>query len=460
MTFYAFGINYQTAPAEVREAFSLTDGQKRSFYERLVLSDHAEVLLLSTCNRTEVYLFGRAADLERVRTSVEDVAGQSWPHGNDFLFEDEAAVRHVLQVTAGLRSMVLGDAQIVSQVKDAYRVAVEMDQVSSVLHRLVHSAFRAAKRVATETTLIGGATSVSSAAVAMARAYFEGRMGRSMRGATALVIGAGEMGRLAAKSLMRFKLGALQITNRTPERAASIAAIVGGKAIPWEDRHAAAASADIVVVATGAPTPVLALPGFSGIAGADPTLLIDIAVPRNIDPALDDLPGFRVLEFNALEKWTRLTDQSRQAQIPDATRICDEVLAEFVSWMFNQQALQPVVQAIRDSFETIRQQEIERYGHRFVSADRDEVDRLTRSIMQKLLAVPVVRLKSSGPDSLDFARGVRLLEMLFSRPGCDGSAEESKLDNMPEEIAPSCPWTYLSANPLPETTPATEIEGL
>ncbi|HET6568555.1 MAG TPA: glutamyl-tRNA reductase [Rhodothermales bacterium] len=422
MTFFAFGINHETAPVEVREAFAVSEEARRAFYRRLALPDSAELILLSTCNRTEGYLFGTEADVAAVTNLLSASAGQPWPEREAFRYQDEDAIRHLLQVACGLRSMVLGDAQILAQVKDAYRIAVEEERVGTVLHRLLHSTFRAAKRVAAETALSSGAASISSAAVALARTRLEQAGRGGLDGARVLILGTGKMGRLALQSLSRFDLAGLSVANRSRERAALVAEVAGADVVDWEARHAAAAAADVVIVATGSDKPVLYADRLSAKSEHDAgTLLIDIAVPRNVDEAVAALPGYTVLELNALHAWTQQVDRTRRAEVPRAEQICEELLAEFVSWMFHQQALQPVVQAIRDTFDDIRLQEIERHQHRFTDADYAELDRLTRSIMQKLLAIPIVRLKSVDPESIDFVRGVRLLQHLFSRPGCEGT---------------------------------------
>jgi len=420
MTFFAFGINFETAPVDVRGAFALKEESLRTIYRRAAVSGSTEFVILSTCNRTEAYLFGSEADVDTVKTVLTEEVGQAWPEANAFQYRDENAVRHLLHVTAGLRSMVPGDAQILAQVKEAYRIAVEEDRVGTVLHRLIHSSFRAAKRVASETELSSGAASISSAAVAMARTCFEAEGRPGLEGCRALLVGTGQMGRLALQALNRYDLAALAVTNRSRERAQMAAEVAGAHVVEWDALHEAVAGFDVVIVATGAEEPVLWADRLPRKSEHDrKTLIIDIAVPRNVQSAVGEIPGYTVLELDAIQAWTQHVERTRRAEIPRAEEICEETLAEFVSWMFHQQALQPAIQAIRDTFDHIRLQEIERHQHRFSSADYETLDRLTRSIMQKLLAVPIVRLKSTDPESIDFVRGVKLLQHLFSRPGCE-----------------------------------------
>lgn len=459
MTFYAFGVNHETASVELAESFALDDATRQALYQSIPLDEGAELILLSTCNRTEAYLYGSEADVERVQQALAGVAGQAWPAEGVFLVEDEAAVQHVLEVTSGLRSLVLGDAQILAQMKDAYRSAVEADTVDSLLHRLMHTAFRAAKRVANETALCSGAASVSSAAVAMARDHFEELAGAGLDGRRVLLIGAGKMGQLALTALRSYDPSSVTVTNRSTQRAHDVAAAHDAEVAPWAQRHERLLEADVVIVATGAPEPVLTrahVPPRSG--QAPPTLLIDISMPRNIDPQIAHVDGYAVYDLDALRAWTNRVEAQRSAEVPEARAICDELMGDFVTWVFHQQALQPAIQAIRNTFEAIRTQEIERHHHRFTGNDRDELDQLTRSIMQKLLAIPIVRLKNVEPDSIDFVRGIELLRVLFERPGCeDESAEAAReanegLDRQPRlaDIPPQCPFGEAPAPQEPE----------
>lgn len=458
MQFFAFGLNHETAPLVLCEAFALGAEAQQALYQR-VAPLPCELVLLSTCNRTEAYLYSTAEDAARVQRCLAEEAGQPWPEGKGFFLEDEAAVRHIVHVASGLRSMVPGDNQILTQVKDAYRQAVEADTVDMALHRLMHTAFRAAKRVATETDLGSGAASVSTAAVALARDYFHQHRAGGLDGRRVLFVGAGQMGQLALQSFRSHHPGALVVTNRSPERAERLAEATGAEAVAWDQRHAAAAAADLVFVATGADEPVLYAEALPARAAEAPVLVVDIAMPRNVDPAVGRKPGYVVRDLDALHAWTHRAKARRRSALPAAEAICEELLSDFVAWFFHQEALQPAIGAIRSTFENIRRQEIERHAHRFVGADRQELDALTQSIMQKLLAVPIVRLKSVDPESIDYVRGIRLLSALFSRPGCEaGAAAGTQAALRPEEAAPinapaRCPFeTHTTARGLIEDT--------
>ena len=411
MRFYAVGLNHECTSLERTETFALSPEAQETLYANLSLSADAEVVVLSTCNRTEAYLYGTEADLRQAKALLGHGAGTQWPEGTAFQERDEDAVRHLLQVTSGLRSVVLGERQIFAQVKAAYERAVDAGGVHSVMHRLFHTAFRAAKRVSSETGLVQGAASVSTAAVEMARQVLSTPDGGGLEDTTVALVGAGKMGRLALEALADESLRSLTVTNRSPERARDVAASFGGETHPWARRHEAVAAADLALVATGASEPVIhdsALP-----SPAETTLVVDVAMPRNVDPAVADCSGYRLYDLDDLEAWTDRVREQRADAVPKAESICEDLLEDFVTWVFHQQALQPAIQAIRRTFDTIRQQEVDRHAHR-TDMDREEVDRLTESIMQKLLAVPIVRLKNVDPESIDFVQGIELLHALFA----------------------------------------------
>ena len=456
MRFYAVGLNHECASLERTEAFALDAEDQEALYSNLSLSDDAEVVVLSTCNRTEAYLYGTQADVRQVEALLGQAAGKPWPTEAAFRVRDEDAVRHLLQVTSGLRSVVLGERQIFSQMKSAYERAVDANAIHSLMHRLLHTAFRAAKRVSSETGLSRGAASVSTAAVEMARHDFEARDDApALADAEVVLVGAGKMGRLALEALVDDAPQSLTIVNRSPDRAQELAASFDGSTQPWARRHHAVAEADLALVATGAPDPILTAAALPSAQDGS-TLIVDVTMPRNVDPTVGDESGYRLYDLDDLEGWTDAVQEKRATAVPEAEAICEELLEEFVTWVFHQQALQPAIQAIRSTFDTIREQEVDRHAHR-TDMDREEVDRLTESIMQKLLAVPIVRLKNVDPDSIDFVQGIELLRALFA-PSDEEGAGRSLSDDADAEHptlgdAPSrCPYlTHDSAPDDPET---------
>ncbi len=458
MRFYAVGLNHECTSLERTEMFALSAEEQEALYANLSLSADAEVVVLSTCNRTEAYLYGSEADLRQVKALLGQAAGTRWPQETAFQERDEAAVRHLLQVTSGLRSVVLGERQIFAQMKAAYERAVDAGGIHSVMHRLFHTAFRAAKRVSSETGLARGAASVSTAAVEMARRDLVDTDANGLEDTDVVLVGAGKMGRLALEALVDESPRSLTVINRSPDRAQDVAESFGGETEPWADRHEAVAAADLVLVATGASDPVLRAPALPSAEGS--TLVVDVAMPRNVDPAVADRPAYRLYDLDDLEAWTAEVRERRADAVPRAESICEDLLEDFVTWVFHQQALQPAIQAIRRTFDTIRQQEVDRHAHR-TDMDREEVDRLTESIMQKLLAVPIVRLKNVDPESIDFVQGIELLRALFA-PSEEENAgrplpEASDADTPALGEAPSrCP--YLTHDPGPSGAETEEVQ--
>ena len=427
MTFYALGINYLRAPVAVRESFASGWEEGHGLYRNISLNPGSELVLLSTCNRTEAYLYGAEEDVRSVREAFEEHAGRTWPEDLSFLYRDEQAIRHIFEVAAGMKSLIPGDLHIYFQLKEAYGVAVGQDCVNTTMHRLLHTAFRTAKRVINETDLSQNNASIPVRAAEIIKSrYIRGRVSKSgeaqkdsPNAPTALIVGAGRIGKEAGEALRMLGIQHVSFTNRSEKRAREAADRYRAHYVPWEDRHIAATRSDTVIVATSAPEPVLHCAEFAPKAGNTPALIIDISVPRGVEEQIGALPGIELITIDQLGKAEKRTREMLQSSLENAGRIVDEMISEFVSWVFLHQSLQPAIQAIAETFEAIRMQEVGKYRQQFSEKERDQLDHLTRSIVQKLLAVPVVRLKSVDPERIDFAHGVRLLQHLFLRQDCD-----------------------------------------
>jgi glutamyl-tRNA reductase len=316
------------------------------------------------------------------------------------------------------------------------------------MHRLMHAAFRTAKRIINETDLTTGASSIPYMAVEAAIHHFKSTSTGSVDEMRALVAGTGSMARLAVEALHSFGIRHVSVTGRSEWRGSAS----GIDFQSWEDRHALCLDYDTVIVATSARTPVITSSKITPTGTS--TLFVDISSPRNVEASVGDLPGLYVMGLDELNDFAARTVDLRRLAVPEAQRIVAEILSEFVSWVFHHQSLQPAIQAIADTFETIRSQEVERHHDRFSGADKEEIERLTRSIIQKILAVPVVRLKGVEPDSIDFVHGVRLLHALFRRETCEEQASDvggtapTQADGDPIEAE-------ASPHPLP-----TDVSGL
>ena len=417
VSYFAFGLNHKSAPVSIRESFEMNEDKVRQLYRMTQLPAGTESIVLSTCNRTEVWLYGAASSVIDMQSNIETLC-EPWPGEHAFTYENEEAIRHVFEVTSGLRSQVLGDAQILSQVKDAYRLAATCEKVGPRLHRLMHTAFATAKRVISTTALGTGGTSIARTAVGT----LSDRIGKdngSSDQISVLVLGGGDMGGRVLKELGNHPLATCFICNRTAERAEKLASRYGATTVPWEQRTEVAAEVDVVFATTGAEFPVITRPDFEQVTLDGPTLFIDISVPRNIDPDVVEIPGISIVNIDQLPIANGNGKNPVRRDLGQALKICDEALREVLGWESETRAVELAVRMLDQTFEAIRYREVERNIHRFSPKDHGNVDRLTRSIIQKLIAIPIVRLKAMVNSDEDLSERLELLGHLFDRGDCE-----------------------------------------
>jgi glutamyl-tRNA reductase len=395
------GTNHRSAPLRVRERLAAHDHGRDLVDHVLAAEPVAEAVGLATCNRCELYLVG--ADPEALRdAAVERLAELS---GRDrerlepmlYVHAGAEAAEHLFSVAAGLDSLVPGEAQILAQIRDAYARAFEWGSTGPVSNRLFHVALEAGKRVRHETAIGAGGGSVASVAAEVASARLGG-----IDGASVLVVGAGRVAELVAANLTARGAGRLTVANRDPDRAAALAARFGGTAIAWDDLARAADEADVVVSSTAAPGHVISA---AALTPGRTRLLIDLAVPRDVDPAAAELEGTTVVDLDGLEAAVRRTLELRLGESARARAIVAEQAAEFRDWMAALRVV-PAITSLRDHAERIRAAELRRMEQRWETlspADRQRLDAMTRTMVNKLLHEPTVRLKQlaaadrSGP---------------------------------------------------------------
>lgn len=425
MPIAVIGANHRTAPIEVRECFAFGQTEAPAVLAGFVDAGHAEeAVLLSTCNRTELYV--STGDLRRVEAEFRSVLADRLDASAEslsaylYLHRDRSAVRHLYRVAAGLDSMVLGEPQIQGQVREAYQQSqsvrgVEGPVVGAVLNRLFQTALSAGGRVRTETEVGLGAASISTAAVELAKKIFG-----SLRGRRALVVGAGEMSEVTLECLRAEGVRSALVTNRTYARAVELAEKWGGRAIPWDELETTLPDADIVIFSTAAPHPVLSLTKFRRAlpkGSSRPLCIIDIAIPRDVDPLVGDEPNLFLYNIDDLKQIVDDSLEKRQAEIPLADSIVDEEVQTYWSW-YSSLAVVPTIRTLRERGEAMRQVELEKALKRLAhlpAEDRQAIDSLTRSILNKLLHAPTVRLREAagngrGTAILDSARYLFELE--------------------------------------------------
>jgi glutamyl-tRNA reductase len=399
------GISHRTAPIELRERVDFhARGLEHALRTLAARSQQGgELAVLSTCNRAELYV--ACDDVETARAELVSFV-ESF-HGVDaaslephvYHVVDIEAARHLFRVAAGLDSLVVGEPQILGQVKEAHGAARDAATAGPLLNRLFHSSFAVGKRVRSETGLGAGAVSVSYAAVALAKKIFGNLDGRAV-----VVIGAGEMGKLTAQHMKSQGVRNVTIVSRTMANAARTADAIGGAtAAPWDDMDAALVASDIVITATGAASPVLTKARIEAAMRqrrSRPLFIIDIAVPRDVEAAAGEIEQVFLYNIDDLQAAVRENMARRTSEVTRAEAIVDEELDKFGSWM-RARGVIPTVVALRQSFEAIRRAELDRLDFKLSALPqeaRDEararVDEITHLIVEKLLLTPTEQLKS------------------------------------------------------------------
>jgi glutamyl-tRNA reductase len=419
MPIAVIGANHKTAPIEVRERFAMGRTEAPSVLADLVDGGvTSEAVLLSTCNRSELYM--SLADLNRgdgaFRAILADRIGVSPDKlsGYLYLLRDKAAVQHLFRVAAGLDSMVLGEPQIQGQVREAYQIAQETrglggPVVGPTLNRLFQTALNVGGRVRSETALGIGAASISTAAVELAKKIFG-----SLRGRNALVMGAGEMSEVTLECLRSEGIRSCVVTNRTHARAVELAEKWGGRAIPWNELEGALPDVDIVICSTAAPHPVLSLERFRAAypkGASKPLCIIDIAIPRDVDPRVGDEPNVFLYNIDDLKQIVDDSLERRKGVIPAADELVDQGVRDYWAW-YSSLAVVPTIKDLRDKGEEFRKGELERTLRRLShlpAEDQQAIDTLTRSLLNKLLHAPTTRLREAagngrGTSVIDSAR--------------------------------------------------------
>lgn len=409
------GLNHRTAPLPEREKLTFSTEELPAVLSRLH-DEFGAAVILSTCNRTELYVTtdGDVSQAERLLGSLAACKGtQVHPRLTYFLAHDEA-VRHLFRVAAGVDSMVLGESQILGQVRDAMSAATEAGSLNGVLSRLLHSAIRVGKRARSQTDIGRYCVSVSSAAVALARQTVG-----TLEERTVLVISAGSTGELAAHSLAECGAARILVTNRTAERATALAGEIGGQAVPFSRLAWALAESDIVISGTGADQFILGPEQIaSTVTNRDgrELVLIDIAVPRDVDPAVGQLPGVRLFDIDDIQAVSRAGMRGRRRQVLRVEAHVEDEVDDFMDWWRSLDVL-PAITALRQRAEDVRRRELERTLRGLPDLDdehRARIEAMSRAIVKKMLDRPIARLK----DGADSGLYVEALRDLFGvRPG-------------------------------------------
>lgn len=402
------GVNHRTAPLEVRERFAHGAHEVPGALARVMAAGATGGVLLSTCNRTEFYL---VAEEERATDVVWDLLGERLESGAaareyGYVERDRDAVRHLYRVSSGLDSMILGESQIQGQVRDAWEAS--RAQAGPVLHRLFQTALHVGARIRTETALGTGTASAASAAVSVAGKIFGDLAGRA-----ALILGAGDMAELAATCLADEGVRVTLVANRTHERARVIAERLGARALTLEEAWPHFATTDIALCSTAAPHAVVTWERVGAVIGGRrgrPLCILDLAVPRDVDPAIAQLENVFLYDIDDLQTVAAQATSRRRDEVPAAERIVEEETDLFWAW-YGGLGVVPVIKEFRGRMEALRAAELERalrhLGH-LSPDDRERVEQLSHALLNKFLHQPTVALKAAAEEG----RGYGLLEAL------------------------------------------------
>src|SRR5450432_3721029 len=414
MNFQLIGVNHKSAPLDLRERLAVSEAQLPAAIGELVKHPGVdEGMLISTCNRVEVIASTKqSTDLRKFLCSYFGVSQDSM-HSHLYEFSERDAVRHVFRVASSLDSMVVGEPQILGQVKEAYAVARGLGAIHSALEALLSRAFAVAKRVRSETAIGSSSVSIASVAVELAEKIFG-----SLEDKTVYLVGAGKMAELAARHLVAHGAKNIIVSNRTHARAVELAEGFGGRAVPFDLLQETADHADIILTSTGATEPLFRREhGERLLKGRRnrPMFFIDIAVPRNVHPDMNKLDGMFVYDVDDLQSVASDNSAERKKEAERAEKIVELEVDRFASRM-KSLAVVPTILSLQEYCETIRQAEFDRIRGKLGTITPEQeaaIDAMTRGIINKLLHTPITTLKSST-DHPEAATIHEMIRRLFN----------------------------------------------
>ncbi|WP_310107268.1 glutamyl-tRNA reductase [Algoriphagus sp. 4150] len=392
--FRALSLSHKNAPVQIREIISLDEKAVHSIL--LKIKDFFslnDALILSTCNRTEVY-YSHDQDISTeiikligLEKGLTDIV--NFLEYFEILNDDRAVIRHLFRVSMGLEAQVVGDIQISNQVKRAYQASADLNMTGPFLHRLMHTIFFTNKRIVQETAFRDGAASLSYAAIELIESLtsntFEPRI---------LLIGVGEIGEDVAKNMVHLPSAKVKITNRTDSKAESIAAEMGFEVVPFENCLEAMEEADVIVCSIQRSEPFITKELVKKFRINSYKLLVDLSVPRSIETTVEDVPGVVLYNVDNIRSKASETLEKRLASVPKVEEIIEESIKEFFDWK-KEMIASPTINKLKQSLEQIRQEEMARFTKNTDQKEYAVIDKITKSMMQKILKVPVVQLRAA-----------------------------------------------------------------
>ncbi len=428
------GLSHKTAPIEVREKLNFPENTLPDSLRKLMEYEGIrESLIVSTCNRVEIYasVQDSAQGIDRIKQFISEYHGlpREALEQSLYVYPDAQGVRHTFRVASSLDSLVLGEAQILGQLKDAFDIALKTKTTRTILNKLIKKAISVAKRVRTETRLAEGAVSISSAAVELAKKIFG-----DLNGKNVMLLGAGEMAELAAQHLLGNGVKNIMVANRTFERAEELAKEFKGDAIRFEHFPDALLMVDILICATGAPHYVVKRDMVSRALKErrnKPIFMIDISNPRNIDPDVDKIDNVYLYDIDDLQSKVNVNTEGRAKEAEKAEEIVTQEVETYLQWERALDAV-PTIVDLREKVEDVRKHELEKTLGSLNGISEDQkraVDLMSQSIVNKLLHAPLVILKQAasnpgnGDNTIGIARRLFNLDKELKRPGHEKAAE-------------------------------------
>jgi glutamyl-tRNA reductase len=432
MNIIVIGLSHKTATVEIREKVAFSPNLiEKPLRDLIALDDIIEGVIVSTCNRVEIYVTSRdiAGGISRVKRFMADhhriPLETLEPHL--YSYHSEAAIRHVFRVASSLDSMIVGEPQILGQIKTSYGYAAEYKSSGIILNRFLHKAFSVAKRVRTETKIASSAVSVAFAAVELAKKILG-----DLTDKTVMLVGAGEMCELAAKHFLNSGAKGVMVTNRTFERAERLAEEFGGEAIRFEELFQHLHRADIVLSSTGAPHIIIGPKDVEDVVKRrrfKPMFFIDIAVPRDIDPKVDSVENAYLFTVDDLQEIVQANLAQRSLEAEKAEEIIDQEIAQFYKWLSSLEVT-PTIVALRTKFDELRRAELDKTFSTWKDMPPEaekRIEALTMAFMNKLLHPPTTVLKQAGQGGrVDLY--VDALRQLFELEAAPEEKEELELE--------------------------------
>lgn len=413
MPIHCLGINHNTASVGLRERLAFSRDRLEIALARFGCGDGIattgiqEMVILSTCNRVEIYAVAGSDTFETLECFLAEISNVPVPEFSEYVYryKDEGAVKHLMRVASGLDSLVLGEPQILGQVTQALALARGQGTAGKILSRLFQAAIHTGKRARTETVISHNPASIASVAVMLISEIVP-----DMTSSRIMVVGAGEMAELAVESLIKRGVSRIQVVNRTLEKAEKLAHRWGGRAATFESLSNLLLEADILISSTSAPHtvifPTMVAPALENRSDR-PLVVMDIAVPRDVDQGVAEIPGVSLYDMDALSQGLEQSLKKREAEIPKVVAIIEEEKAEFMSFLATLDVV-PVIVEMRQQANTIRQAELEKALRRLSSlspGEQQQIEALTKSIVHKILHSPTIRLRqeAGGPNATEYA---------------------------------------------------------